>query len=179
MKYVSLIAVTLAATLAGASCVSSQESDSPAIASAELRAVREADAAFRAWLGEQCPDGMAVLRMDLSSGEQRVIPCEDVRAKITEDEEVRRQLFQAYERSPQMRVPAPGDEPVDEARQSMTPVGVACSLIATGLGLFFNWPNLLGGSKHGCKTPGARDRDACEAVTGGGSFFLGVACWFL
>ena len=178
MKRIPILAALSVIIFAGAGCTSSDASGSELAAPAERTTPEQGEAAFVAWLGEQCPNGMLLQRTDLRTGMQRVISCEDARATVVTNERAHSRLLEVYEQSGEhsiaSRVPDLG-EAVGEVRQPWSLVGVACSLVTTGLGLAFNWP----GSRTGCNDPRANHPDACAKVTTLGAAALGVVCWFL
>jgi hypothetical protein len=128
------------------------------------------DAALATWFeAEICPNGAAVERVDTRTGERRVVPCEDVLAKLMADDDGRAALLDLYQQRNQPRL---NGEPIAEARQRWSPFGFACSLLMASAALAFNPP----GAKFGCNDPNANDKDACTKVTSWGFAGLGLLC---
>jgi hypothetical protein len=66
---------------------------------------------------------------------------------------------------------ASGGERTAEARHPWSPLGLGCSILLLGTGIFFN--------RVGCNDPRAGNPDACRNVVDFGFGGLGVLCAFL
>jgi hypothetical protein len=64
-----------------------------------------------------------------------------------------------------------GRENVGQAQQKLTPIGIGCSIVMLGLGIFMN---------HAiCQYPGAENPNACGWLSEAGMGGLGLACAFI
>jgi hypothetical protein len=147
----------------------------PACVAADAEAPANEEGALSAWLEDRCPNDAVVQRADTRTGEVRVVPCTEARATILQDDEARAVLRALYEQSRETPASPGGGEPISEAQQQWSPVGLACTVLMTAAGLAFNWP----GSKQGCNDPHASNPGACAKVTSFGFGGLGVLCTFI
>jgi hypothetical protein len=126
-------------------------------------------AGFEAWLAEQCPNGATVNAAGRDGVSVFVVTCEVAREEALADPVARDRLLHAYLAQTEEAMVG---EAVGEAHQPLTPAGLICGVLMTGISAGFNWP----WGHEGCNAPRAERPDACKVATFGVPTVAAILC---